>query len=105
MSSKEELRKSIKRLRKYQEVIIGSNSKGYWIALQDEQKEATQMLLNRLLSSIDTLTDIAPQYYNAIYSHLNQRVKKLDLATQGQLKIQFNGWETPTVNRFGNKYL
>lgn len=99
-----EIRKVVKRLRQYQEVMISSCNKGYYIPLECEQQTANKMLLNRALSSLDTILDNSPKSIGIIYKHLNEKIKTLDIATQNQIKIQFNGWERETVNYFGDKY-
>lgn len=100
-----QIREHIKRLRKHQDVRISSCSKGYYIPLISEQLESDRMMISHATSAMDTVIDINNKYILILYKHLNERVKSLDTATQGQLKMQFNGWENDSVNYFGDKYL
>jgi biotin operon repressor len=99
-----QVRGHIKRLRKYQDVRISSCSSGYYIPLISEQLESDRMMISHVISRMDTIIDINNKYIMILYKHLNERAKTLDTATQGQLKMQFNGWETDSVNYFGDKY-
>jgi len=103
--SDRDMRTIIKHLRTYQDVMVSSCSNGYYIPLESEQDTANQMIISRALSSLDTMIDINNKYILIAYKHLNERLKTLDTATQNQMKMQFNGWERDTVNRFGDKYI
>src|SRR5690554_300189 len=52
-----QLRKHIKRIRTdfANDIIIGSNSKGYFIPTQSEHNDAIKLMVGRVLSEIETL--------------------------------------------------
>ena len=105
LRNKTQLRNCIKRIRMNQDVLIGSTKKGYWVALENEKEQAVKMMFEKAKSEIETLSHIAPEKLAELHSWIGSLNKKVDKAPQGQFKVLFNGWERPTVNRYGNKYL
>lgn len=100
-----QLRKHIQRIRQYQDVIVSSCARGYYIPTTEEQQDANRTLLSHALAEVDTVLNNNPKLAGVIYKHLNDRVKTFDTATQNQIRMQFNGWERETVNYFGDKYI
>jgi hypothetical protein len=100
-----QLRKHVARIREHQNVIVSSCGQGYYIPTIDEQRDANRTLVKHALSEIDTVLNNNPKLIGIFYKHLNEKVKTLDMATQNQLKMQFNGWEREVVNYFGDKYV
>ena len=105
LRNKTQLRNSIKRIRMNQDILIGSNKRGYWVVLEHEKEKGVRMMFNKIKSEIETLSHIAPEKLDDLHSYIGSLNKTVDKAPQGQYKVQFNGWERPTVNRYGNKYL
>lgn len=95
----------ISRIRKYQEIIIGSSkNKGYYIPLEEEKTQALRYAENKTLSELETRVRQNPTFALKAFKTLNDTLKTTDKALQGQIVMQFNGWEKD-INYFGDKYL
>lgn len=102
----EALRYNIANIREYQDVVIGSNTNvGYYIPLQDEYKEAVRYGQNKALSQLRRNAKKDHNFILRAYKLLNEIAKELDHVSQGQLRMQFNGWENEEENFFGDKYV
>lgn len=100
-----ELRKEITAIRKHKpsHVIIASNSKGYYIPLENEREKGNRMLLERWEGATETLLGNDPRLISFMFWKLNQLKDTLDTPLQGQTVMQFNGWEKD-INYYANKY-
>lgn len=102
----EQFRYHIARIREHQDVIIGSSRKyGYYIPLREEYREAVKYQQNKALNSIRRNAKNDASFILKAYKILNDVAKSLDGVSQGQLRIQFNGWENEEENFFGDKYV
>lgn len=101
-----QLRKHIKRIRTdfANDIIIGSNSKGYFIPTQSEHNEAIKLMVGRVLSEIETLIHLHPSAALLIHKVSHDIYKSVDKSPQGQMQIKFNGWENDYINRYAEKY-
>jgi len=99
------LRGVISKLRKHQEIIIGSCVKnGYYIPLQAEMTQALNYAESKVLSELETRVKQNPNFILKAYKVLNSIKGNLSKAVQDQITMQFNGWEQD-VNYFGDKYI
>ncbi len=104
--TKEALRKHIARIRKRQEIIIGSSqNKGYYIPLEEEKAQALRYAENKTLSELETRVRQSPTFALKAFRKLNETLKTTDKALQGQMKMLLSGYENELVNYFGDKYL
>lgn len=100
------LRAYIRDLRKHQDVIVGSDiKKGYYIPLRVEKEQALKYAENKTLSELETRARQNPQFVLKAFKRLNEVVKTLDGAVQGQIKMQLSGYENELVNYYGDKYV
>lgn len=100
------LRNHISRIRKHQEIIIGSSkNKGYYIPLEEEKERALRYAENKTLSELETRVRQNPTFALKAFKKLNETLKTTDKAVQGQMKMLLSGYENETVNYFGDKYL
>ena len=101
------VRTIIKKLRihKSVDVKIASDSKGYWIPTEDEYIQGVQLMLNKTLSQVETIVNMYPRSEKIIQAVAHVIYKGVDKAPQGQMQIQFNGWEEETINHFAEKYM
>jgi hypothetical protein len=102
-----QVRRIIKTLRTNESVHvkIGSDPKGYWIPTQQEYIESVQLMLNKTLSQIETTVNMYPRAEKIIQAVAGAVYKGIDKAAQGQVQIDFNGWEEETINHFAEKYI
>jgi len=102
-----QVRTIIKTLRtnKSVDVKIASDSKGYWIPTQDEYIQGVQLMLNKTLSQVETIVNMYPRSEKIIQAVAHLVWKSVDKAAQGQVQIDFNGWEEETINHFAEKYI
>lgn len=99
------LRHYIRNIRKHHDLIIGSDiEKGYYIPLQVEKDQALQYAENKTLSELETRVRQNPIFALKAYKKLNETLKTVDKAQQGQFKMKLSGYENETVNYFGDKY-
>lgn len=100
------LRYHISRIREHSDLVIGSSVKlGYYIPLQKEFKESIKYQQNRALNTLRRNAKHDHNFILKAYKILNDVARSLDHVSQGQLKMQFNGWENEEVNFFGDKYV
>lgn len=99
------IRYHIARLRKHQSVVIGSHIKdGYYIPLAVEKKESLRYAESKVLSEVEARIRQNPDFLLTLYKHIHIIKHNLEGAVQGQITIQFNGWEKD-YNRYGDKYI
>lgn len=99
-------RHHIARIRKHQEVVIGSSkNKGYYIPLEEEKAQALRYAENKTLSELETRVRQSPTFALKAFRKLNETLKTTDKALQGQMKMLLSGYENELVNYFGDKYL
>lgn len=105
--STNKVRYHIKRLRvdPTVSIIIGSDSKGYWIPTEDEYLQAIQFKLNKAISEVETIVNMYPRSAKIIQAVSGYVYKQVDKSVQGQEQIQFNGWENDFINKFADKYM
>lgn len=101
------IRQHIKRLRidPTVDVIIGSDSGGYYIPTQEEYIGSVQLMLGKTLSQIATIVNMYPRAEKIIQAVAGYHFKRLDKAVEGQTQIQFNGWEREYIKRYADGYL
>ena len=101
------VRTIIKKLRihKSVDVKIASDSKGYWIPTEDEYIQGVQLMLNKTLSQVETIVNMYPRSEKIIQAVAHLVWKSVNKAAQGQVQIDFNGWEEETINHFAEKYM
>ena len=87
------------------DVIIGSDNGGYWIPTEEEMLDAVMYKLNKAISEVETVIHMYPRAAKMIQAVCGYVHKKVDKTPQGQMQIQFNGWEREFINRFADKYL
>lgn len=92
------------RVNKSVDVKIASTPKGYYIPMEDEYIEGVQLMLEKTLSQVETIVNMYPRSEKIIQAVAHLIYKSVDKAPQGQMQIQFNGWENETINRFAEKY-
>ena len=102
-----QVRTIIKTLRtnKTVDVKIASSPKGYWIPTEDEYIQGVQLMLNKTLSQVETIVNMYPRSEKIIQAVAHLVWKSVDKAAQGQVQIDFNGWEEETINHFAEKYM
>lgn len=102
-----QVRQNIKKIRNAPDnaVIIASDSKGYWIPTEDEYIQGVQLMLNKTLSQVETIVNMYPRSEKIIQAVAHLVWKSVDKAAQGQVQIDFNGWEEETINHFAEKYM
>ena len=84
-----QVRKSIARIRKYQDIIVGSDIKyGYYIPLKKEVKKALMYAENKTLSELENRIKQNPAFALKAYKTINETLKKASTAHEGQ--IYFN---------------
>ena len=101
------VRQNIKKIRNApdNDVIIASDSKGYWIPTQEEADEGVALMIAKTLSQVETVINMYPRSAEMIHTLAGWVYKKKDKAVQGQTSIQFNGWENGIMNKYADKYL
>lgn len=106
LSNTAEVRKVIKALRTSPQVqvVIGSNSRGYYIPFEDEFIESITLTLNKALSMVETVINLFPASAEIIHKAVGYHYSKRDKASNNQMQIQFNGWERELINRYAEKY-
>lgn len=100
----ESLRIEISKIRKNQNVIVGSlRDRGYFIPLQEEKEKSLRYAENKVLSELETRLNQNPTFAIKAFKKIQETLKKVDGAPQGQITVKFNGWEKD-INYFGDKY-
>lgn len=102
----EKLRRHLSNIKKYQEVIIGSDKKeGYYIPLEKEKDEALAYSENKTLGHLENSVMQNPSFVLRAYKLLNKTLAKAPKEIQNQIRMQLTGYENETVNYYGDKYL
>lgn len=100
------LRTHLSKIKKHQEVIIGSDKKlGYYIPLESEKDEALAYSQNKALGHLKNAVMQNPTFALKAYKLLNETLKKAPKEVQNQIRMKLTGHETETVNYYGDKYL
>ena len=102
-----QVRTIIKTLRtnKTVDVKIASSPKGYYIPTEEEYIDGIKLMLDKTLSQVETVVNMYPRAEKIIQAVAHVIYKSVDKAPQGQMQIQFNGWENETINHFAEKYM
>ncbi len=101
-----EVRKIIKQLRTSPQVqvVIGSNSNGYFIPFEDEYIKSISLMLNKTLSMVETAINLFPASAEIIHKAVGYHYKKRDKGVHNQAQLRFNNWERELINRYAEKY-
>ena len=100
------VRKIIKSIRtsNISNTIIGSNNNGYFIPYHDEYAKSVSLMLNKTLSMIETMVAIMPSSESILHKAIGYYYKNVEKVVEGQMQIQFNGWEREIIRKYAEKY-
>lgn len=94
---KSRLRFQIKKIKLAQDIIIGSDIKyGYYIPNKGELKEALRYRQNKALSELTGCIKEDPSFILKVFKSLN--ITKVDDATQGQLRFNYDRYDLESVD-------
>ena len=102
----ENLRYHLVKIKKHQDVIIGSCRKnGYYIPLEKEYKESLSYSENKALGHLRNACKQNPAFILKAFKTLNELSKTLDKAHNNQFKMQLTGFERELHNLYADKYI
>ena len=100
-----QVRKSIARIRKHQDIIVGSDIKyGYYIPLKKEVKKALLYAENKTLSELENRIKQNPAFALKAYKTINETLKKANKAHEGQIYFNEELKEEYTII-YGDSYV
>jgi biotin operon repressor len=101
------VRKHIRAIRNAPEndLIVASDSQGYWLPSEEEERQGIELMLYKTLSQIETIINMYPRSAMMIHTLAGWAYKKKDKAVQNQTSMKFNGWENGIMNKFADKYI
>lgn len=106
LGSTAEVRKIIKNIRISNVVntIIGSNNNGYFIPYKYEYVKAVSLMLNRAISSVETIIYMMPSSAEILHKFIGDLYKRVEKSVEGQTQMRFNDWEQEVLRKFAEKY-
>lgn len=90
----------IKKIKMNQDILIGTNGRGYFIPYKDEVQASLRYRKNKVLSELKGCVKDDPKFVLEVFKLLNIKV---DDATQGQLTFNYNTNETESVDYLNEK--
>ena len=95
----------ISRIRKRQEIIIGSSkNKGYYIPLEEEKAQALRYAENKTLSELENRIKQNPAFALKAFKTINETLKKANKAHEGQMYFNEELKEEYTII-YGDSYV